>query len=162
MNPQTPTSWTVSVCLSLCLLGTSVVQAETAAEANASLEAAELSFAASVAAKDIEAFASHLAENAIFAAGPVRNGKTEILKAWSGFFSENAPKMEWYPETVVVQSNGRLGLSKGPYKLTHRNEDGSEEISEGQFISIWERQEDGSWRIIFDSGCPPCPQCGAN
>jgi ketosteroid isomerase-like protein len=126
-----------------------------------SLEAAELSFAASVAAKDLESFAAHIDEQAIFAAGSVLNGKPAILQAWSGFFAEGAPKMEWHPETVVVQTGGKLGISKGPYTLTIKSTDGSESVQQGQFISIWERQDDGGWKIIFDSGCPPCPECAS-
>jgi len=29
----------------------------------------------------------------------------------------------------------------------------------GTFNSIWQKQKDGSWQIIFDKGCPPC-ECG--
>jgi len=126
-----------------------------------SLEAAELSFAGSVAAKDFERFAAHIDERAIFAAGPVRNGKQAILEAWSGFFAEGGPKMEWHPETVVVQTGGKLGLSQGPYTLTVKNADGGESVQKGRFISVWERQEEGGWKIIFDSGCPPCPECAS-
>jgi len=135
--------------------------ADETADLTPSLEAAELSFAASLAAKDLERFAAHIDEHAIFAAGSVLNGKPAILEAWSGFFGEGAPRMEWHPETVVVQTGGKLGISKGPYTLTVEAADGSESVQQGQFISIWERQEDRGWRIIFDSGCPPCPECAS-
>jgi ketosteroid isomerase-like protein len=26
----------------------------------------------------------------------------------------------------------------------------------GTFTSIWRRESDGRWRIVFDKGCPPC------
>lgn len=139
----------------------SITSAEETADLTASLEAAELSFAASLAAKDLEAFGAHIGEQAIFAAGPILNGKAAILEGWSGFFAENAPSMEWHPETVVVQSDGILGLSKGPYTMTVTAPDGTTSAQKGQFISIWERQENGDWKIIFDSGCPPCPECPA-
>ena len=34
-------------------------------------------------------------------------------------------------------------------------------VQQGRFISVWQRQDDGGWKILFDSGCPPCPECGA-
>jgi len=131
-------------------------------ELRKSLEAAELSFAATVARQDWESFGDHIDQNAIFATGTVRSGKPAILEAWSGFFGEDAPRMEWHPETVVVRAGGKLGISKGPYTLTRRHADGTESTQEGQFISIWERQENGDWKIIFDSGCPPCPDCASD
>lgn len=126
-----------------------------------SLEAAELSFADSVARQDFESFGAHIDDNAIFAAGPILKGRQAIMEAWSGFFGEGAPKMEWHPETVVVRPDGKLGLSKGPYTLTAKAADGTETVQKGQFISTWQRQEDGQWKVIFDSGCPPCPDCAA-
>lgn len=125
------------------------------------LEAAELSFAASVAAKDLEAFAAHIDDQAIFIAGQVLNGKAAILDGWSGFFAAGAPRMEWHPETVVVRPDGMLGVSQGPYTLTMENPDGTESTQRGLFNSIWKRQQEGGWKIIFDSGCPPCPECAS-
>jgi ketosteroid isomerase-like protein len=26
----------------------------------------------------------------------------------------------------------------------------------GTFNSVWRREKDGQWRIVFDIGCPPC------
>lgn len=58
----------------------------------------------------------------------------------------------WDPETVVVLASGTLALSSGPV----RNPAG-ERV--GAFNSVWRRQADGRWRIVFDKGCPPC-DCG--
>ena len=125
-----------------------------------SLRAAELAFAASVAAKDLEAFERALEDDAIFAAGAVLQGKQAILAGWAGFFTAEAPRLEWHPETVVVRPDGLLGISQGPYTLTMAGPDGKEIVQQGRFISVWQRQDDGDWKILFDSGCPPCPGCG--
>ncbi len=126
-----------------------------AEEAADSLRAAELAFAASVADRDPEAFASFLDEDAVFVSGGVLRGKEAILQGWSIFFAEGGPELTWRPEVVEVRPDG-LGLSRGPYTLTVTAADGSETSSSGQFMSIWRRQEDGGWKILFDSGCPPC------
>ena len=106
-------------------------------ELTGSLRAAEMAFAASVENQDLESFAKHIDEQAIFVTGTVLQGKTAILEAWSGFFGDNAPRMEWHPETVVVRPDGRLGISRGPYTLRVTLADGTESVQEGQFISIW-------------------------
>ena len=124
-------------------------------EAADSLRAAELAFAASVAAKDAEAFASFLDDEAIFASAGVLRGREAIVQAWSVFFAEDGPELTWEPAVVEVRSDG-LGLSRGPYTLTAAAPDGTETTSSGQFVSIWRRQADGGWKILFDSGCPPC------
>ena len=124
-------------------------------EAADSLRAAEIAFAASVAERDAEAFASFLDEEAIFASAGVLRGREAVVQAWSVFFAEGGPRLTWEPEIVEVRSDG-LGLSRGPYTMTVTAPDGAETTSSGQFLSIWRRQADGGWKILFDSGCPPC------
>ena len=122
-----------------------------------SLRAAEISFANSLAEKDFERFGSHIDPEAIFVGGQVLAGKEAILEVWKNYFAEDAPTLEWHPEDVAVRKDGRMGITKGPYTLRSRTPDGQEQVRTGSFSSIWEMQEDGEWRILFDSGCAPCP-----
>ena len=66
------------------------------------VRAAETAFAKSMADRDAAAFASFLADDAIFVNGtkPTR-GKAAIAADWSRFFVGPAP-FTWRPETVVV------------------------------------------------------------
>ena len=52
-----------------------------------------------------------------------------------------------------VLDSGTLGISTGPVY----DPDG---MRVGTYNSIWRREADGTWRVIFDNGCPPC-DCGA-
>ena len=141
------------VCIALALfLSATSLPADEAAD---SLRAAELAFAASVAEGDLERFTSFLDEEAIFASAGVLRGREAIVQAWSVFFAEGGPDLTWEPAVVEVRSDG-LGLSRGPYTLTVTAPDGTETTSSGLFVSIWRRQADGGWKILFDSGCPPC------
>ena len=140
----------ISAAVSLVLLGSPLAADEAAEE----LRAAELAFAASVAEGDIERFASLIDDDAIFASGAVQRGRAAIVEAWSGFFAKGGPKIAWHPEIVEVRPDG-LGLSRGPYTLKTTDADGNETTSTGIFMSIWRRQPDGGWKIVFDSGCPP-------
>ena len=153
---------TASVVLSLILMGVpAMLEAadSTSADLVGSLRAAETSFAASVAEKNFEQFGSYIDPDAIFMGGRPLSGREVILEAWSVYFQEDGPTLEWHPEEVVVRANGKMGISKGPYTLRTRTPDGQEEIRTGSFTSIWELQADGRWRVLFDSGCAPCPEC---
>jgi ketosteroid isomerase-like protein len=124
-----------------------------------SLREAETAFASSVREKDLESFEAHIDSDAVFIGGQVLEGKDSILSAWKLYFVDNAPRLEWYPETVVVRPDGVLGMTTGPYTLRLQSESGEEVTQAGRFSSIWQRQEDGRWQIVFDSGCPPCAEC---
>ena len=135
-----------------CLLLALPVAADEAAD---SLRAAEIAFAASVADQDAAAFAGFIDEDAVFVGATVLKGREAITQAWSVFFAEDGPDLTWQPQIVEVRPDG-LGLSRGPYTLTTTGTDGTQNSSSGSFTSIWRRQEDGGWKILFDAGCPPC------
>jgi ketosteroid isomerase-like protein len=115
--------------------------------------AAETAFAQSMADRDFAAFASHIAEDAIFVNGrnPLR-GKAAILADWKKYFDGPAP-FSWKPETVVVLDDGSLAQTKGPVF-----DPAGKPILE--FRSTWRREADGSWKVVFDDGtcrCEPRP-----
>ena len=114
------------------------------------LRGAESAFARSMAERDAEAFASFLAEEAIFMGQrETLRGKAAVAAAWSRFFEGEAAPFSWAPERVEVLDSGTLGLTSGPVR-------DAEGTVIGTFNSIW-RREGTVWRIVFDKGCPPCP-----
>ena len=114
--------------------------------------AAESSFAASMARRDHKAFAALVSPEAVFFSDTeALRGKEAVVKAWRKFFVEPKAPFSWRPETVQVLSSGTLALTSGPVH------DPAGKLI-GSFTSIWRRDADGSWRIIFDKGCPPPPQ----
>jgi ketosteroid isomerase-like protein len=114
--------------------------------------AAESSFAASMAQRDLKAFAARVSPEAVFFSDTAAlRGKDAVVQAWRKFFVERKAPFSWRPETVEVLSSGTLALTSGPVH------DPAGTLI-GTFTSIWRREADGSWRIIFDKGCPPPPE----
>jgi ketosteroid isomerase-like protein len=139
------------------------VGADAAAERAARVEqvrAAEVAFAKSLLDDKPEAFAALLDPGAVFVSGQaVTRGKTAILAGWKGYFGPERPYFEWHPEVVELSADGNLGLSRGPWVIRTKDKEGKEVEIRGLYNSIWQRQADGSWRILFDAGCSPCPTC---
>jgi ketosteroid isomerase-like protein len=109
--------------------------------------AAESSFAASMAKRDFDAFASHISREAIFFGDTtVMRGKEAVLNGWRPFFQKSAPPFSWKPDVIEVLQSGNLAISNGPVF-----DPAGKKV--GNFSSIWRREPDGSWKIIFDKGC---------
>ncbi len=113
--------------------------------------AAERSFAKTMADRNLEAFAEHLSEEAIFFAGtrPLR-GKKQIVEEWSGYFSDPTPPFSWEPDQVEVLDSGTLALSTGPV----RDPAG---IVVARFTTIWRLEDSRIWRVVFDKDSPASP-----
>jgi ketosteroid isomerase-like protein len=115
---------------------------------------AERAFAASMAARDIKAFAARLADEAIFvggATGPVLRGKAAIVDGWRKFFEGPIAPFSWEPDLVEVLESGTLALSSGPVR------DPAGTVI-GRFNSVWRLDDDAAWRVVFDKGSPVCPK----
>lgn len=112
---------------------------------------AEVAFAKTMADRDQKAFAEFLAKDAVFMGGKrVNRGKQAIVKAWANQFKKQQPPFAWKPERVEVLNDGTLALSTGPVW---------DDLGRFQtYTSIWRKQADGKWKVIFDKGdryCPP-------
>jgi ketosteroid isomerase-like protein len=111
--------------------------------------AAERAFARSLADRDFAGFGRYVAEDSVFFSGnaPLR-GREAVLAAWKPFFEGPSPPFSWEPDQIEVLESGELALSTGLVK----NPEG---VVSARFNSIWQRQSDGRWLVVFDKGGPP-------
>jgi ketosteroid isomerase-like protein len=111
---------------------------------------AERAFAATMRARDHEAFGAFVADEAVFFSGstPVR-GRAAILEAWRQFYLGPRAPFSWTPDQVEVLDSGTLAYSGGPvYDAAGRQV--------GRFNSIWRLEAPGRWKVVFDRGEGSC------
>ena len=112
---------------------------------------AESSFAATMARRDLQAFGEFVSPEAVFFGDTsTMRGEAAVMKVWQRFFADPKPPFSWRPGTVELLPSGTLALTSGPV-----HDPGGKMV--GTFTSIWRREADGRWRIIFDKGGPPPP-----
>lgn len=131
-------------CLSLVGV---VALAETPADAARTMVDAEKKFYETGQEKGTRAaFLEFLAEDGIvFQPGPV-NGK----EVW-GKRAETSLDLVWEPTFAVIARSADFGYDTGPAKW-RANKKEEKFTSHGQFISIWKKQKDGSWKVALDCG----------
>ena len=114
--------------------------------ASTEVEAREIAFAKTMEDRDLDAFLSFVSPEAVFFNGnvPIR-GHEAITQAWAPLFVDETAPFSWQPDVIEVLESGRLALSSGPVRGA------SGEIL-GRFNSIWRKDNDGQWRVIFDKG----------
>ena len=119
---------------------------ETVNSAASEVEAREIAFAKTMEDRDFNAFLSFVSPEAVFFKGnePLR-GYDAITQAWAPLFEGETAPFSWQPDVIEVLESGRLALSSGPIRGA------SGEIL-GRFNSIWRKDNDGQWRVIFDKG----------
>jgi ketosteroid isomerase-like protein len=124
----------------------------TADEIRQEVICAETGFSRAAEARDPEAFEGFLDPDARFIANRVSRGRAEVLEAWAGFLSADGPEIRWRPQYVEVTDDGKLALSRGPFRVRAIGEDGELRETWGHFNSTWRRNAEGDWRVVFDAG----------
>lgn len=131
-------------------------------DAECAVWAREMSFARAVAEHDVQAFADHVAEGAAFGASEARptRGRAAIVRQWAGILDGKQVRLEWYPTRNTMAGGGDVGdiaWSSGPALTEVLVPGAKQRFLLGSFRSVWHRDADGAWRVLFDDGVPPRP-----
>jgi ketosteroid isomerase-like protein len=83
--------------------------------------------------------------------GEIR-GLQAIRTAMEGTLAVPGVSLTWDPTRAHVSNDGSLGFTVGTYVFT--SADSESPVGNGLYVSIWRRQEDGSWKVMMDLGNP--------
>jgi ketosteroid isomerase-like protein len=113
----------------------------------------ERAFAEACTRKGIrDSFLEYFADDAIaFNPAPI-SAKDRLRARPARPFSE--AELRWEPRLGDVAANGELGWLTGPSTfIDHTSKDARPQA--GNYLSVWRREADGSWRVIIDVGSQP-------
>ena len=118
-------------------------------EQAAKVRAREAAFAKTMADRDLAAFSTFVAKDAVFLGRTALRGRPAVVEGWKAYFDGPKAPFSWQPERVEVIDTGTLAVSTGPVFDPQGQRVGT-------FNSTWRLDEDGEWRVVLDVGCPPC------
>ena len=133
-----------AICLSLVCVS---IRAETPAEAARAMVDAERKFYQTGQEKGTRAaFLAFLANDGIvFRPGPLNGKEVWEKRPETGF------DLVWEPTFAAMARSADFGYDTGPAKW-RANKKEEKFTGHGQFISVWKKQEDGSWKVALDVG----------
>ena len=154
-KPSAPTKPTIAPANPAKVEAASFAQVSVEAERRALL-AADRAFAGMAQEKgEAAAYANYLAENARLH----RNGQLPVLgrEAINAALAKSTKPITWEPAGSVVARSGDLGYTFG---LAKRQGGGPDNpwVPSDNYVRIWKKQADGSWKIALDVFEPRPPQ----
>lgn len=75
----------------------------------------------------------------------------EAINAMYGEMGDNE-SLVWEPDFAEISESEDLGYTIGHYTYTLTDSTGSVKIYKGNYVTIWKKQPDGSWKYVFDTG----------
>jgi uncharacterized protein (TIGR02246 family) len=126
---------------------------DTRAADEATIRAADANFAQWALAKDLDKCVSLYADDAVaFAPGmPAVIGTDNIRKFLSGLTSAPGLQLNIHIASVDVARSGDLAVDRGTVDATITNKKGKANTSTSEYVLVWKKQADGSWKILADT-----------
>jgi hypothetical protein len=82
-------------------------------------------------------------------------GAAAIKEFMGPVFARPNFRLEWRPITSGLAPGGALGYTVGTWEGVNLGENGARTVrGHGAFVTVWKRQGDGSWKVLFDTGDP--------
>jgi ketosteroid isomerase-like protein len=134
----------MKLSLTLLLVFASSLPAQDALQAMVEAERtfAQTSVATSIRISFLQFFAD---DGVVFTPAPT-NGK----KLYANY-DDKGRQLNWRPIFATIASAGDLGLSTGPWEMKE-SAAAPKPFAFGDFVSIWKKQPDKSWKVIVDLG----------
>jgi ketosteroid isomerase-like protein len=149
--------WNLPAALAILVFGAAAAAAQRPPDrtaAAAEIMKADADFARSVADRNRDRFLSFIADVTTFGGGTPNElrGKDAVWKGWSDFFAPDGPALTWAPTKAEVIGAGDLGFTTGRAVSQTRGADGKLTERRSEYLTVWKKQPDGGWKVIFDTG----------
>lgn len=81
-------------------------------------------------------------------------GKQEILQIVKRNRSLPGFSLTWKVRDAVVSESADIGYTHGSYKVIFKDPEGNSHTNSGNYVCIWKKQDDGSWKCAVESSVP--------
>ena len=118
---------------------------------------AENAFAKATAERGVDGWMEFMAPNAVELSAEPLVGLDQIRAGMGKQLSTPGFKITWEPTKAEFLGSGDIGYVVGRYEVRFNGEDGKPQVQKGTYLTTWQQQKDGSWKVVSDIGSPDSP-----
>ena len=126
---------------------------DTRAADEAAIRAGDAQFVTAAETHDVDKAMALYADDAVFlgAGLPAAVGKDNVRKVIQGLLSAPGLKITVNTTSVMVARSGDLAMDQGTVDATGTGKDGKPVTNSSQYVLVWKKMPDGSWKIAADT-----------
>jgi ketosteroid isomerase-like protein len=118
---------------------------------------ADRAFAKATAERGAEGWMEFMAPNAVDLTRETLASLDQIRAEMISEFKLPSIHLTWQPDKAEFLGNGSVGYTIGHYEVRYNGEDGKPVSRKGTYLTIWQQQADGTWKVRADIGSPDPP-----
>lgn len=137
---------------------------DTRASAEAAIRAADAAGLKAAQARDVAGATANYADNASWLPphASIVQGKEAIRNAWAQLLTNPGLKINWQITKVNVSRAGDMAYTLYKYEMTLGAPNGAQIDDKGKDVAVWEKQPDGTWKIVADMFNSDLPLSGTS
>jgi len=101
------------------------------------------------------AFIAYAAPNAVLLRPKIMPIESrDQIRMYMSKNSEQNTRLTWSPMYAEIAASGDMAYTYGTYLLETLDIDGKPVTAEGTYVSVWQKDVNGFWRFVLESGNP--------
>jgi len=114
---------------------------------------ADRDFAKATAEKGVEGWMAYMAPGAVLLGAEPKVGPDKIRATMTEELQPGA-HLTWEPTKADFIGDGDVGYTIGRFEFRATDKQGKATAFKGTYMTTWQKQKDGTWKVIGDIGTP--------
>ena len=131
--------------------------AQTPADKAAPLLQADRDFNAATSARRLDGWMAFMTDQTVLQRDKAYIGRDAIRRELAEDWSSPDYKLTWTPTSAQLFDSGNMGFTTGDWQLHAKDAKGNKLALKGQYLTVWKKQKDGSWKVLWDGGSASGP-----
>ena len=146
-----------SMAVAQCSPASKAAEPEAKADSKAALMKADRDFFAATKARKADGWMEFMTEETTISRDKPYSGLQAIRSVIAEDYKDPGFQLTWDPETAVMLESGKMGYTSGHFVAVAPGPNNSTLKFGGQYITVWKKQKDGSWKVLWDGGSSTGP-----
>jgi ketosteroid isomerase-like protein len=146
------------ILLASCLLVPSLsAQSSPASAGEETLLKADRDFNQATKDHGFEGWMQFMADDVILLRSKPVFGKEAVRATIKSDWDDPKYSLTWEPKRAEMFNSGKMGNTSGRWTYHGKGEKGEPVTLHGDYLTVWQKHADGSWKVIYDGGTPDAP-----
>jgi ketosteroid isomerase-like protein len=108
--------------------------------------------------KRLEGWMSFMADDVVLLRGKIVLGKDAARADLKEQWDDLRMTLTWEPKRAQMFKSGKFGYTSGRWVYNAVTEKNEKITRQGDYLTVWQKQADGSWKVVYDGGTPDPPE----
>jgi len=105
----------------------------------------------------LDGWMDFMADDVVVRRGPNVIGREALRKSMEAEWADPNYSLAWRPVGARMVAGEHMGFTWGRWELNTALPDGNKLHMTGDYLTVWGKQKDGSWKVIWDGGGADTP-----